>query len=382
MKLVIGNLTFIMLIAINASRAVNEKAGVGRVADNLIRNLLNLPAGEAGIDHQNQYLLLFNFFRHRAEKTAAAMSFKQKNSQIRISHWPGRLQEWWFELDIPKNLPTDVYLAPTFLDVSLGLQIPQVVIIHDLTNFIYPRHAGVEISRRYQDKTRKACAKAAKIIAVSESTKKDIVRLLKIQPDKIDVIYPGQTTFPVGGKLPPKIKPKNYILFVGTIEPRKNLKNLLTAYSLLPTAIRNNYPLVIVGGKGWNNNIELAEIGKTPGVNWLGYVSNQELGALYRNASVFAYPSLYEGFGLPVLEAQQFGVPVVTSNVSSLPEAAGEGALLIDPKNPKSISRALQRVLEDKELHQKLSKKARSHAQKFSWEKAARETLEVFKSVR
>lgn len=363
-----------MLIAINASRAVNEKAGVGRVADNLIKNLLEL-------DSKNQYLLLFNFFRHRDPKTVAAMSFKQKNSQIKINHWPGQLQEWWFGLNLPKNIAADVYLAPTFLDVRMGLTIPQVLVIHDLTNFIYPEHAGMEMSQRYQEKTRLACEEALEIIAVSESTKQDIIRILKIKSDKIRVIYPGQTEFPAGGKLPSNLKPQNFILSVGTIEPRKNLKGLLMAYRLLPMALRKKYPLAIVGGKGWNMVKDLEDVKDIEGVKWLGYVSDADLGELYRNAKIFAYPSLYEGFGLPVIEAQQFGVPVVTSNISSLPEAAGDGGLLIDPKNPKAIARALQRVLEDKELYQKLSKRAKSHAQNFSWEKAARETLEVLESI-
>lgn len=361
-----------MRIAINASRAINEKAGVGRVADNLIKNLL-------GIDAQNHYLLLFNFFRHRAEKTAAAMSFQQKNSQIKISHWPGQLQEWWFGLNIPKNLAADVYLAPTFLDVDLGLKIPQVVIIHDLTNFIYPEHAGLKISEQYQKKTRLACQSSRKIIAVSESTKRDLIKILNIKPDKITVVYPGQTEFPAGGKLPLNLKSKTFILFVGTIEPRKNLKGLLMAYRLLPMALQKKYPLVIVGAKGWNISKDLEDLKDIEGVKWLGPVYGANLGALYKNAYIFAYPSLYEGFGLPVIETMQFGVPVVTSNVSSLPEAAGDGALLIDPQNPKAIYRALQRVLEDKELYQTLSQKAKEQAKKFSWSKAARETLEVLK---
>lgn len=363
-----------MKITINASRAINEKAGVGRVADKLIRNLLK-------IDQDDQYLLLFNFFRNRAQKEALAQSFKQKNSQIKISHWPGGLQEWWFNLKSPKNIAGDVYLAPTFLDAQMGLNTPQVVIIHDLTNFIYPEHAGQAISQRYQVKTRKACEVAAKIIAVSESTKKDLVKILNIDADKISVIYPGQTEFPKGGKLPADIKPKSYILFVGTIEPRKNLKGLLSAYGLLPTPLREQYPLVIVGGKGWNNSIELKEIGRTNGVVWLGYVSDADLGELYKNAYIFAYPSLYEGFGLPIIEAAQFGVPSVTSNLSSLPEAAGNGGVQIDPLDAKSIAGGLQSLLEDKKLYLELSQKALDHAQQFSWEKAAQETLEVLKSI-
>jgi len=361
-----------MKIAINASRAINEKAGVGRVADKLIQNLLE-------IDSKDQYLLLFNFFRNREIKNQAAMVFIRPNSQIKISHWPGGLQEYWFSCNIPKSLAADVYLAPTFLDFQIGLNIPQVVIIHDLTNFTHPEHAGQEISERYQQKTRQAAQKAAQIITVSESTKQDVIKILKVDPSKIKVVYPGNTKFPSGGKIPQYLTPNCYLLFVGTIEPRKNLIGLLRAYSLLPTALRKKYPLVIVGGKGWNNNRELQEIGQTPGVKWLGYVSDADLGALYKNAKVFAFPSLYEGFGIPVIEAQQFGVPVITSNISSLPEACGEGGVLIGPEDPEDIATALEKILTNEKLYQNLSRKALDNSQKFSWTKSAEKTLEVLR---
>ncbi len=363
-----------MRIAINASRAINEKAGVGRVAYNLIKHLLE-------IDQKNEYLLFVNFMRGKETKNKIIDTLETHNSQIKISHWPGRLQEEWFNFNIPKNIKADVYLAPTFLDFQRGLTTPQIVIIHDLTNFLYPEHAGLEISKRYQVKTRLACKNAAGIIAVSEATKKDIIRLLNIDADKITVIHPGQTEFPKDGKLPSNLKPKTYLLFVGTIEPRKNLKNLLTAYSLLPTALKEKYPLVIVGGKGWNNNTELQEIGRTEGVKWLGYVSDADLGELYKNAKVFTYPSLYEGFGIPVIEAQQFGVPAVASNISSLPEAVGDGGILIDPRNSKATAEAIEKLLTDDKLYLDLSKKALINTKRFSWEKAAQETLKVLKSV-
>jgi len=368
-----------MKIVVDITRAIIENAGIGRYTREITRHLL-------ASDNQNAYTLLSTHFRNNQEKNQRIQEFIRPNVNIKRLKIPGSFKElawgwhWdWYEKAFCEG---DVLLAPSFFEVNLGFKIPQVVTIHDMATFLYPEQRGQEVSSRHNKRVKEVCKKAQRIIAISESTKRGLHRLLGIDAKKIQVIYPGRTGFPKGGLLPRALKPKHYILFVGTIEPRKNLKNLLKAYSLIPIALRDKYPLVIVGGKGWNTQKELQEIGKTEGVNWLGYMSDADLGALYKNAYIFAYPSLYEGFGLPVIEAQQFGVPVVTSNLSSLPEACGDGGVLVDPESPKGIAKAIEHLLKDKKLYSVLSKKALANAQRFSWEKAARETLAVLKSVK
>lgn len=371
-----------MLIAIDASRAINEKAGIGRYARELIKNMIAL-------DKKNNYLLFFSFFRKNPEKERQMKSFQSPRVKIKTLRIPGAWKEkiwcWrlpWLEKFIGQ---ADVFFAPSFLEVNLGLKTPQVVTIHDLTTFIYPDQRGEEVSAHLSQRAKETAQKAKEIIAVSKSTAIDALKYLKISKSKIKVIYPGLTKLPDPAKnLPNNLKPKNFILFVGTIEPRKNLVGLFKAYVLLPPVLQEKYPLVIVGAEGWNNGKTydvLKALKLENKVKFLGEVSDQVLAKLYNEAAVFVYPSIYEGFGLPVLEALSYGTPVVTSNVSSLPEVAGQAALLIDPQDPKSIASGLQRLLEGKGEVELLQKESQKQVQRFSWEKAAKETIKVLEEV-
>ena len=172
-----------------------------------------------------------------------------------------------------------------------------------------------------------------------------------------------------------------YILFVGTIEPRKNIHNMLRAYGSLPMELKQKYKFILVGNRGWGNiklDKLLVEYNLTSFVQWRSFVNDQELLALYQNAYCLLFPSFYEGFGLPIVEAQSFGVPVITSNISSMPEVVGEGGLLVDPCSIESIKKALKSLLSDKLLRNSLSKKAMINAQRFSWEKTVNTTYNVF----
>ncbi len=279
----------------------------------------------------------------------------------------------------------DVFFAPSFFEVNFGLKIPQVMTIHDLTTFLYPEHRGKEVSERLSARVKEASKITHKIMAVSQSTGRDIEKYLKVSAKKIAVIYPGLSQLDKPNhQLPNNLKTKSYILFVGTVEPRKNLVGLFKAYSLLPLRLQEQYPLVIVGAEGWNvgETYDAFKTLKLEGkVKFLGFVSDASLAKLYQEAAVFVYPSLYEGFGLPVLEALSFGTPVVTSNISSLPEVAGQAALLVDPLEPKSICRGLQEVLEHQEVIERLKKEAEKQVKKFSWETAAKKTLKVLEEA-
>jgi glycosyltransferase involved in cell wall biosynthesis len=178
--------------------------------------------------------------------------------------------------------------------------------------------------------------------------------------------------------------PERFVLFVGTLEPRKNLMRLVQAYAGLPASVRRHVSLVIAGGPGWLSETlrrEVAERGLADRVRFIGYVRDEDMAPLYSLATVFAYPSLYEGFGLPVLEAMACGVPVLTSNVSSLPEVAGGAAVLVAPTDVDAIADGLTQLLDDTALAAKLVARGLEWSTNFSWDRCARETLAVYESV-
>ena len=364
-----------MVIAIDASRAVNESAGIGRYTQELVRHLLQIGS-------KHHFILIFTYWRANEDKEKIIKSFQGKNVEIRRASIPGAMKEtlWRKKSSLFNQLyrGADVVLAPSFLEFKRGLKIPQVTVVHDMATFLFPSQRGKAVSKRLSDQTSMAIEGSKKVIAISENTKKDVIKVCQVESQKIKIIYPGLTEFDkIAENLPKGLCSKKYILFVGTIEPRKNLKNLLTAYGLLPTAIKDKYPLVVAGAIGWNtDNIE-----KNNQIKYLGRVPDEVLAKLYQEAAVFVYPSLYEGFGLPILEAMAMGTPVVTSNRSSMPEAAGTAGVLTNPDELKSISAGLQAVLEGKFNHNQMQKAGLEQAQKFSWGKCAREVLELMERV-
>ena len=179
---------------------------------------------------------------------------------------------------------------------------------------------------------------------------------------------------------------KPYVLFTGTLEPRKNLLRLLAGFKALPENLRQEFQLVVAGGRGWGGidrriREEIRKYELNEKVIVIGYASEQELSCLYRSAYCLAMPSLYEGFGMPILEAHAFGVPVVTSNISSMPEIVGDAGILVDPLDVESISHGLRILLENKILRKELSCKAIKNAKKYSWKRTAQLVLEAFKKV-
>ena len=263
----------------------------------------------------------------------------------------------------------------------------QVVTIHDLVW----KHAGETmrpLSRMMEGIFMPAAIRQAdRIVAISTSTAIDIEEEYPDAVDKIRVIYPGTTGLPapldfhslsaLGIRFP-------YILFVGTLEPRKNLQVLLQAYALLDIKTRNETRLVIAGGKGWGGveiNAMIKDLCLADHVIPVGYVNETQLATLYAHARFLAMPSLYEGFGLPLIEAMSFGIPVLTSNRSSLPEVAGDAGVLVDPFNIHSVSEGLSSLLKNHQHRNYLAKKAISHAKRFSWNNAARKMWAVFQEA-
>lgn len=283
----------------------------------------------------------------------------------------------------------DVYHYPHF-DLPFAFNTVSVITIHDLKyikmpDLFYHRSKGKSLLMRTI--MRNSVRRARKVITVSKSTKEDVVNVLKVPSYKIEVIYeasdscyrvvPDLTDFVIKKcniQLP-------FLLFVGEIRPHKNLNRLLKAFKQVKY---KDYYLIIVGRNylDYKEPFELIEkLGIQDRVRFLSFVSKEDLVHLYNAATVFVLPSLYEGFGIPVLEAMACGTPVITSNVSSLPEVAGNSALLVDPYDVESMTDAIEQVLGSPSLQQRLREQGLKWVKEFSWSKTARETIKLYKEA-
>jgi len=256
--------------------------------------------------------------------------------------------------------------------------------VHDMTCWLMPE-LHPEANRRADRTFAEILKRADAVIAVSESTRYDAVRVLGLAPEKITVIHSGisDAFFDVPTDAVWKVKERYrlrrpFVLFVGTIEPRKNLDTLLDAYTSLESSLRDVFDLVVAGPAGWAPRETMERLKK---VRYLGYVPEPDLAPLTAAAAVFAYPSLYEGFGFPVAQAMAAGVPVITSNVSSLPEVTGSAALLVDPRSTWELRNALRRLLQSPDLRAERGELGRHHAREFRWDVCAAKSLLFFEGV-
>jgi alpha-1,3-rhamnosyl/mannosyltransferase len=253
--------------------------------------------------------------------------------------------------------------------------------IHDLTCWLMPEFhtaANVKAARQMAENVWR---RADGLIAVSDSAKEDAVRLLGLNPDRIEVIYHGVPEVYFAAK--PVRAPKPYVLNVGTIEPRKNIDRLLDAWQSLPPDVLDAFDLVIAGPAGWKSEATLGRLRSAPrSVRYLGYVDEAELASLTAGATVHAYPSLYEGFGFPLAQAMACGMPSITSNVSSMPEIAAGSALLIDPQSVEELRDALLKLHTSESLRQELGSIGKTHAQQhYRWDGAAHQSWAFFERV-
>lgn len=254
--------------------------------------------------------------------------------------------------------------------------------VHDLTCWRLPEvHTAANVKADHLHAER-VLKQADALIAVSENSRRDAIEILGIHPDRITTIHNGVSeAYFAGGA--PLDAPKPYVLHTGTIEPRKNIDRLLDAWHLLPAGLRDAFDLVLAGPAGWAAPATVARLRSAPpGIRWLGYVPESDMPALTRGAALVVYPSLYEGFGLPVAQAMACGVACLTSNNSSLPEVAGGGARLVDPLSVSEIRSALIRLLESPAERATLGHAGRQRAEAcFRWSIAARKSLDFFHQV-
>jgi alpha-1,3-rhamnosyl/mannosyltransferase len=277
----------------------------------------------------------------------------------------------------------DVFLSTNSYLTAWFTWIPTAIVVYDLVPFVDRGNAKTSSARIEQATIRPALWRAAALPCISEATRADLVRLFGRARGKDSVIplaADAGFSAPVAAPGHPALEGKPYVLAVGTLEPRKNLERLMEAWWSLDESARGDAVLALVGPVGWDAAPILAAA-RDRGAHLLGRVSEDELRALYAGASAFAYPSLYEGFGLPILEAMAAGAPVLTSTVSSLPEVAGDAALLVDPFDVGAIAAGLARLLGDAALADDLRARGWARAAEFSWARTAAETLELLKGL-
>ena len=368
-----------MRIAINCRSFLNKNyTGIGRYASQLIQSL-------SEIDQENQYLLYTpkRFFSPRKKLPA----IPARNFSLKIDR---------FSRGVNKTVGAmDLYHAPS-PEAWPSLSGAKVIVtVHDLIFKTYPQGHTASTIAFAEVQFQNIVSKAAKIICCSKSTLDDLNRYFKVEAKKTALIYQGVNQndfYPIDekeGKLAEEmIRLKGidgpFILFVGTIEPRKNLRNLLVAFSLLKNKKIFSGKLALIGMQGWMS-ADLAglveKLGIKEDVAFTGFLSNEELRHFYNKARAFVFPSFYEGFGFPIVEAFSCGAPVVTSNVSSCPEIASDAALKVNPNSPEEIAQAVGRVLDDSYLRNELREKGFKRAAQFTFLNTARQTLKVYEEV-
>lgn len=270
---------------------------------------------------------------------------------------------------LKKECP-DVYIAPSSFIVPAMLpgSIRCVPVVHDLIAFQKDSHEWkAKIIERMT--LGRALRNAAQVCVISDSTKKDLVEQFSfVRSEHVSVIFAG----PLEAHPAPSIPDGQTILCPGTLCPRKNQMRLLQAYAGLPSDLRNRYRLLLVGGRGWNDAAIVTLAAATPGAQWRGYVPDPEYRKLLSSCTVLAFPSLYEGFGLPVLDALQRGIPVLTTNRGGIPEITDHCSVTVKPESVEDIRRGLLEILTNEKLREKLSSCGPARAQEFSWERTAR----------
>lgn len=377
-----------MRIGFDLTAAVTQGGGIGRYTRELVHAL-------TAVDQQNQY----RFFSAKQPPTLPVPNSipQTPNSQYRQSplydKWHYRL--WYrLRLPIPVQLLTgriDLFHSPDFVLPPVLPKVPTLLTVHDLSFLHYPETFPAALVNYLNSVVPWSVGRATHILADSEATKLDLVGLWHVPKDKITVLLSG-----VNGRFQPvhnaakitavqqkySIGNAPYLLSVGTIQPRKNYQMLIRAFR--PIAEQFPHNLIISGGKGWLFDEMMAEIETqrlTERVHFIGFVDDDDLPALYSGADLFLFPSLYEGFGLPLLEAMGCGTPVISSNASSLPEVGAETAVYLSPHDEQAWTATILDLLQNDQKRTALAQKGISHAAQFSWQKTAETLLTIYQNI-
>lgn len=350
-----------MIVTIDATSALLRSAGIKSYTYHLVRALRKIAKNDE--IRAYPYLKDFGALDHEASSLSRFSTL-------------ARIAALYFSRSTPlldlMLAGSDVFHASNQVRRAPG-GVKLTATIHDLTCWLMPElhtAANVRADKTFADAILR---RADGLIAVSENTRQDAIRMLGIAPEKIETIYSGVAEEYFDAR--PVRRDRPYVLYVGTIEPRKNLPVLLDAWKLL----RTDFELVIAGPEGWGSERTLARIRSE--ATYLGYVREAELPGLVAGAEVFVYPSLYEGFGFPVVQAMAAGSPVVTSTTSCLPEIAGDAAVLVDPRSASQVAGGIRRLLESESLRAQFAARGRERAQMFRWNTCAERSLAFFRRI-
>jgi glycosyltransferase involved in cell wall biosynthesis len=376
-----------MKIAVNTRFLLSGKLeGIGIYTQEIFKRVVQLMP-------EHEFFFLFD----RAYSSAFIF---EKNVTPIVVHPPARhpfLWYWWFEKSIPKVLKEnniDVFISPDGF-ASLNTSVPQIITIHDLGFEHFPEHVPFLVRKFYRYFTPKYCEKATKILAVSAYTKQDIISTYNIETKKIEVVYNGFDTHLAslkGGTQPVQaerlvpfrgFRGEPYFIFVGAVHPRKNVLSLLKAFEQFKATFSHPHQLVIVGRKAWMNKeledfYERMQFKKE--VIWIEKIERADLIQLMQQSFGLVYPSLFEGFGIPIIEAMSLGIPVICSNVSAMPEVAGNAALLVQPDNTIEIATAMNELIINDVLRNDLIAKGKIRATHFDWNTSAEKVVDIIKT--
>jgi glycosyltransferase involved in cell wall biosynthesis len=366
-----------MRIGLDARLTHYRPGGITQYTRHVIQEL-------AALDTEFDYYVIHN--RRAQETLAPGPNFRRVNTLTPSHH---RLERWSLAAELAR-WQFDLLHSP---DVIPPQRIARrhVITVHDLHFLHYPQFMTADSRRYYNDQIARAVRQADHILVDSEATRRDLGDLLNVPANKITVHMLGVDeafrSLPDAEAARQRARfglPESYLLFVGTLEPRKNITGLLDAYRLLRGDLPDVPPLVLAGARGWLyedifDRIEALDLRDR--VRWLEDITFADLPALYNGALALLMVSHYEGFGLPALEAMACGTPVVVANRSSLPEVVGDAGLLVDPDDPAAIAAAVQRLLEDGDLHRTLSADGLARAKTFTWRSTAEIVLQVYRSL-
>ena len=374
-----------MKIGFDARCLEEEKiSGVGEYALELLKNLLET-------DKENEYIVFSNSFKQKANRNFEWIK-EYPNAKLKRFSLPNRILNFCFwYLNWPKIDKlvggADVFFAPNLNFFPVSKKCRLAATFHDLSFERYPYFFPFK-TRLWHElfvNPRKISHTAEKLIAVSQSTKKDLETIYKTTPGKISVVHHGISgNFRIIDRNGPKLLdiqkkynlPYKFILYLGNVEPRKNIESVIAAYKDLVKKNKDleKYELVLAG----NISPLCREMVERENLKTCGYIEREDRPYVYNLASLFVYPSFFEGFGLPVLEAMSSGTPVITSNNSSIPEVSGNAALFIDPNRPSQLSETMKNILTDEKLYDKMKERGLKQSQKFSWKKCALESMPAF----
>jgi glycosyltransferase involved in cell wall biosynthesis len=375
-----------MRVALNATALLSPLTGLGQYTYHLAKGLQGTPGLELDLFYGTGW---DKQLRDKPVPSIATLKFLIKRFLPNPYAISLSMRQYRFNSGIKSNQP-DIYHEPNFLAFKCAK--PSIVTVHDLSWMRFPDTHPIERVRAMDRYFEPGLRRASLILTDSEFVKRELIEVFGLAPELIVPVALGveplfhprsaDETLPVLSRH--ALIHGQYLLAVGTLEPRKNLQVALHAFMQLPSALRKRYPLVLVGMKGWHTSAleaQMAPMIRAGELRQLGYLSREDLAMVIAGALTLIYPSIYEGFGLPPLEAMACGVPVITSNVSSLPEVVGDTGLMVDPHDVDAIVQAIQRLISDADARTDLSVRALARSKEFTWDLCVAQTIDAYRQV-